>query len=182
MFDDVITFLFSTERGRQVGLGLAGLFGVAAVFTFGNMFLNWRSDYVLSHQPVILKRTSSVFDENALLIAQIPEQHIFGLQAGDDAFLPISSLQLRLTGIIKVKDDSKSKIIVSEAGKPGKIFGIGDELASGIKINTINDDGVILENGGKLEKLPLVRSSLIFHEKPKPLLPKDNQSESEGDE
>lgn len=169
MFEDVMTFLFSTERGRQVGLATVGICGVAAALTFASMIFNWHSDFVLSRQPIIIKKSVSLADENMLLIASIPEQHIFGFSAAEDAFLPITSLQLHLTGIIKVENEALSRVIISEAGQTGKVFAIGDELAAGIKINAINDDGIVVENSGKLEKLPLVRSSLVFQDKPKTL-------------
>jgi hypothetical protein len=79
--------------------------------------------------------------------------------------VPITSLQLRVTGIIKLDNeatDATSKTLVSIAGAPSKIYKVGDHLPLGVKIYAITPTAVILENSGQLEKLLLPRASLHF--------------------
>jgi type II secretory pathway component PulC len=104
------------------------------------------------------------------LITKIPEQHLFGTAVKiNTSDLPITSLQLQLIGVIAAKPDNLSRIIISSAGGSGKVYKIGDALGA-IRVNAITPSGVILENNGRLEKLPLQREMLSFQVTPKKLL------------
>ena len=86
------------------------------------------------------------------------------------AILPVTSLQIRLIGVIKSTPDTFSRVIISESNQPGKIYSVGDSLpSSGVKIYAITAEGVILDNSGRLEKLPLQRTPLMFQGMPKSL-------------
>ena len=141
---------------------------VAAVITTVGIALcyviwQWHSDWQIAHQPLAVQEDQS--DREAeILVASLPDTHLFGksLTAGN---VPISNLQFRVTGIAKVDHPTGknvSKVYISVAGQPSKIYEIGDTLPYGVKVYDITDDTVILENDGHLEKLPLPRSSLEF--------------------
>ncbi|MFZ2315214.1 MAG: type II secretion system protein N [Gammaproteobacteria bacterium] len=100
-------------------------------------------------------------DTTAALIASVPESHLFGKGVSG---LPITSLQLLVTGIVKIDDEhgSHSKAYISISGQPSKIYQTGDELPGGVRLYDISNDTVILENDGELEKLPLPRQPLQF--------------------
>ncbi|MDR3492518.1 MAG: type II secretion system protein N [Gammaproteobacteria bacterium] len=170
MFEEFSTQMFATQRGRQVGLALSILLSVILLTMLFTTFSTWYSDFLLTQRKVVTT-AAPVTDEVSLAISQIPTLHLFGMSSeADAAFLPITSLQLHLTGIIKVYPDNLSKAIISEAGQPGKVYAVGDVLTAGIKISAVNDNGVVLEHGGRLEKLPLARSVLSFQDAPKSLL------------
>jgi type II secretory pathway component PulC len=172
--EELLAPLFLTHRGRQIGLGVVALFSVLLFFSVIGTLYTWHADAVIMHDQLATTASGlDVADAEAALIARLPQQHIFGA-ADDSDFLPITSLQLHLTGIIKDSSDQTSKIIVSEAGQPGKVYSVGDMLTSGIKIYSINEDGVVLEHSGRLEKLPLTRMRLQFQEKPKALWEEQN--------
>jgi type II secretory pathway component PulC len=140
------------------------------LYAVGNTLFNWHADYVLDSMPVATVSAESAASAEATLIAALPSQHIFGWQSNEDTdFLPITNLQLHLTGVLKDANDNSSQVIISEAGQPGKIYGVGDVLTDGIKIYGISDDGIVLEHGGRLEKLPLDRPRLQFQDKPNSL-------------
>ena len=76
-----------------------------------------------------------------------------------------------ITGIVKSMDDGKgkaSKVYISLAGKPSKIYQLGDTLPYGVRIYQITADTIIFDNDGRLEKLSLTRDKLVF--KPKGFL------------
>jgi type II secretion system protein C len=170
MAEELLAPLFFTHRGRQLGWAALALASLLVVYTVLSMFYAWHADYVITQNPTAASTaTPDAATTEATLIAELPSQHIFGSAGEDTDFLPVTSLQLHLTGVVKDTEDNASKVIISEAGQPGKIYSVGDELTDGIKINSINNDGVVLEHGGRLEKLPLSRTRLQFQDKPKAL-------------
>jgi type II secretory pathway component PulC len=171
MLEELFAPLFLTARGRQLGWAMLGLAGMLLIYTLVSMLFAWHADFVISQgQTAISSHAEDVASAETTLIAGLPAAHLFGMQADEDTdFLPITSLQLHLTGIIKDTEDNVSKVIISEAGQPGKIYSVGDALTTGIKIYSISEDGIVLEHGGRLEKLPLVRAKLQFQDKPKAL-------------
>lgn len=172
MIDEIIAPLLTTEWGRRTGwAAMVTLFFLVIIIFFQTLFA-WYSDIVITHGYAQTMNKTISTDEVAKLIAEIPDQHIFGRSATHGEPLPITSLQLRLVGVIKSTPAKLSRVIISEAGGPGKVYKVGDVLpSSGVRVYDIAADGVVLENGGRLEKLPLPRPPLLFQGKPKPLLP-----------
>ncbi len=128
--------------------------------TFFYTLWQWRTDWVSAHQAIPAPALVSI-GATAEKMAAIPDEHLFGAAASD---VPISSLQLRVTGIVKMNSsgNAASKAYISIAGQPSKIYRIGDSLPYGVKIQAITADTVIVENDGHLEKLPLPREKLQF--------------------
>ena len=166
MLRETLAPILSSEKGRYASFAILIVTGVILLMTVMNTFSEWYSDFMISHKQVAVT-TATISNQDSGLIASLPAQHLFGMPATEDS-LPITSLQLRLTGIIQ-NSNSTSRVIISEAGASGKVFSLGDEVVSGFKINAINEDGVVLERGGHFEKLPLARTTLTFTEKPKSL-------------
>jgi type II secretory pathway component PulC len=131
-------------------------------------FQQWHNDWSLAHQEITHAANVTAKDETADMIAAIPDEHIFGQNLVDSGNMPITNLQLRVTGIVKVEtEDAKSvsKAYISISGQPGKIYQAGDSLPYGVKVYDITPDTVILENDGHLEKLPLPRERLQFKQR-----------------
>lgn len=171
MFEEIIAPLFTTEWGRRTGLGVLVVAACLLLYTSISMFVTWRSDYLISHARTATSSASASNSDNiSKWIAQIPEHHLFGKFGAVTQGLPVTSLQLRLVGVVKSIPEEDSRVIISEGGQPGKVYRVGDTLSSGVKVQAITEDGVVLENGGNLEKLPLQRPELEFQGKPKSLL------------
>lgn len=173
---DVLSPLFTTQWGRRLGWGLMIVLALILTLNVFSALHDWWSDaMILSANKTQQLAVTDSTDDVTQMIAHIPNQHIFGQyqSMGQSERLPITSMHISLTGIIKVNSGgqhSQSKAIISESGQPGKVFEVGDALSSGIKVYAIHDDEVIFDNGGRLEKLPLQRSKLQFQGMPKPLL------------
>lgn len=147
---------------QQGALGLCAAFAALLCFTTILALWQWHDDWVLAHQEIKTAPTVSA-DQTATLIAAIPSEHLFGKSISNE--VPLTNLQLRVTGIVKVENDtygSYSKAYISISGQPGKIFQVGDSLPYGVKIEAITSDAVILENDGRMEKLLLPREKLQF--------------------
>lgn len=148
--------------GANLGLTLL------IILTFMLCIQTWREDWALSHK-IISPLTMTGLNQNKEIIAQLPELHVFGkpIQAVSD--VPISNLELHVTGIAKStaqSQDSTSSAYISIANQPSKIFHVGDVVYAGVKLYDITNDAVVLQNNGKFEKLPLQRTKPEF--KPRP--------------
>ena len=134
-------------------------------FFFFYGFTEWFSDWRLVHQSISLTKAIQTDEPEDLLIS-IPGYHLFGHSVSNE-HLPITNLQLTVTGIVKLdaKSGAISKAYISSAGGPSKIFKVNDMVSDGVKIYDITPDAVILDTGGHLEKLPLPRKLLEFKQK-----------------
>jgi type II secretory pathway component PulC len=179
MLDDVIEPLFSTENGHRLGWIVGILAGILLLSAVVNAVTMWYTDVTLGQETSVMgAQKAPVLPPTSQLVNQLPAQHVFGELATEDASgLPITSLQLHLMGITKASQDNFSKAIISEGGRRAKVYSIGDEVTSGIKIYSINIDNVVLERGGRLEKLPLARPPLLFQDKPKSLWQEQSRGE-----
>lgn len=137
--------------------------GALIVITGISVATEWHSDWVLAHQPVgVVAHTTDASDK---AMAALPKAHLFGQALMADGNLPITNLQCRVTSIIKVINahgDDASRAIITINGDAGKVYQVGDALPDGVKIYQINANAVVLENEGRLEKLPLPRTQLVF--------------------
>lgn len=149
---------------KVLGLGIAFL--VVICFTLFNALTAWWHDFSLIYK----KNDNNAFilpvtNDTTNIITAIPDEHLFGQSFTQTGDVPISSLALQVTGIVKVNDDDHrevSKAYISMGGNRSKIYQAGDTLENNIKIYGITQNSVILENKGQLEKLPLPREPLQF--------------------
>lgn len=156
--------LINEKIKQQATTIVSALLGLFLFLTLLIGIRQWHADWSLTHQPAESAHISTK-NESAEMIAAIPGEHIFGqnLSGSDDA--PVTNLQMRVTGIVKVDAEnanSVSKAYISISGQPGKVYQVGDSLPYGVKVYDITADTVILENDGHLEKLPLPREKLEF--------------------
>ena len=75
---------------------------------------------------------------------------------------PETQLNLELRGVIAADPMADSSAIIAQ-GKGGKedVYGIGDKLPGGVSITEVHPENVILERGGHLETLNLVKDSEV---------------------
>jgi type II secretory pathway component PulC len=166
--DEMMQPLIDTSWGKRLSPIILLFFILCIMFSFFRMILQWQDDLHLIHQQpktmVLLHHK-----EDVQPILAIPEEHLFG-EGLTSARLPITSLGVRLLGVIETGEPHESTVIIAEGDHIGKVYHVGDSLLSNIKIHSIVSDGVILENAGHLEKLPLTRSFLSFQGMPKSLI------------
>lgn len=167
------SFSIDVRYHRHLMLGAAVALIALSLTTAGYAVYQWTADWQLAHSELPAAPVLATADATSSLVAAIPGEHVFGQPAAGLGNMPISNLQLRVTGIAKVEGDdetaqSLSRAYISVAGQPSKIYKIGDNLPYGVKVYDITADAVVLQNGGQLEKLPLPRDPLQF--KPKPTL------------
>lgn len=156
--------MFSLQPNQRTLTGLLlALVAIAGIICIYIASL-WHSDWQLAHKTTAPAR-QPMQDNSADIIRQIPDQHLFGQDITATGDMPITNLQLRVTGIAREENadgENVSKAYISISGGQSKIYQVGDSLPDGVKIYEITPDTVILENGGRLEKLPLPREHLEF--------------------
>ena len=170
MLDELISPLLTAPWSRRAGLSVFVLMVFLTFITLIHLIFTWHRDFKLAH-TVSLRYSNASSSQLAQLISQIPEWHLFGKYgAAESVILPVTSLQIHLVGVIKATPEKFSRALISESNQPAKVYQVGDTLpASGVKIYAITAAGVVLNNSGRLEKLPLQRTPLLFQGMPKPL-------------
>lgn len=157
----------------QAILGICIVLSALVLSTLSYAIWQWHSDWILAHDEVKPMVNVTQSDNDNEVIASLSTSHLFGQSLSKLGDMPITNLQLSVTGIVKVTtqpSNSISKAYISISGQPSKIYQMGDSLPYGVKVYEITTDAVILENDGHLEKLPLPREHLKFKSKAEELL------------
>jgi hypothetical protein len=159
--------MINLDLNRRAVLTISFFFILLVLMTLGYTLWQWKNDWKLAHQQNTGVPRIAMTNDTAALITALPDHHLFG-QSFSNGSVPITSLQLRVTGIVKLEQEingALSKAFISISGQPGKIFRVGDKLPYGVKVYDITPLAVILENEGHLEKLPLSREKLQFKQR-----------------
>jgi type II secretory pathway component PulC len=129
-------------------------------------------DYKIAHHSATDSHPQAVIDSHIDdLIQALPTQHLLGHAEQEVAdYIPVTSMQVSLVGIMQAATPERSRVIISEGGQSGKLYRLNERLPSGLLIHAITSEGVILDNAGHLEKLPLKRNELLFRDPPRALL------------
>lgn len=94
--------------------------------------------------------------------ASIPNTPFFGLADAkekkeipevDLSNLPITQLNIVLSGVLDNSDKNKASALVAEKGKPAKRLFVGDSLPGGAELYSVEVDHVVLRRNGRMEKL-----------------------------
>lgn len=157
--------MLNIQLSQRMMMGICLGIAMLVIATLGFSIWHWVDDWTLTRQNTAALPIIAKVDQANEVISGIPGYHIFGKPINQ---MPITNLQMSVTGIVKVATQSglTSKAYLSIDGAPGKIYKLGDVLPNGVKIYSISDDAVILENDGEFEKLPLPREKLKFKSKP----------------
>jgi len=159
---NVLMTYLPAKYERYVAIGLLVVAIFLMIFTLKNDFSFWK----MAHQPIVTIEISKpqifVSEEQ---IALIPTWHLLGIAP---AALPGTQLQVQLTGIMMSNPEKYSEAIISISNEPSRVYHEGDTLKGmSVTVHSITQDSVILDNGGRLEKLSLERPLLEFHGLPK---------------
>ena len=93
-------------------------------------------------------------------VATIQQAGLFGmapLAAGNLNSIPVSSLNLVLTGLVDA--GSHSYALIQANGHPEAPFGVGEDVLPGVRVAAVYGDRVILRHGGRDESLFLKQDS-----------------------
>lgn len=107
---------------------------------------------------LLAKRTSAPAAQRS---ASIPSTPFFGTAKVkaetqpevDLANIPITQLNLVLSGVLDNSAKDRASALVSEKGKPAQRVYIGDTLPGGAELYSVAVDHIVLQRNGKMEKL-----------------------------
>ena len=91
----------------------------------------------------------------------LPNTPFFGVAAAEDKGLPeldlidipITQLNLILSGVLDNSAKDKASALVAEKGKPAQRLYVGDRLPGGAELYSVEVDHIVLRRNGKMEKL-----------------------------
>lgn len=95
-------------------------------------------------------------------IAEIASQHLFGAApeaSGSASGAPRTDLALVLTGTIAAARPQNGLAILGANPAAVKVYAVGDNVPGGARLHAVYDDRVLLDRGGRLESLMLLRDS-----------------------
>jgi general secretion pathway protein C len=93
----------------------------------------------------------------------IAGMHLFGIYASDYNDLPETQLQLVLQGTEISKAESGLSLALIQSSSKTKVYHVGDSVPGGATIHAIQEDRVIINDNGELERLsmPIPKLSII---------------------
>ncbi|MEM7363328.1 MAG: type II secretion system protein N [Pseudomonadota bacterium] len=66
---------------------------------------------------------------------------------------PRTSLNLQLLGVFSATDPKRASAIVSEVGKQGLLYKVGEKMPGNATLSSVHVDHILIKRGGRLEKL-----------------------------
>lgn len=136
---------FSSKRGEQAGLAAILVLLLFIALPLINTWLTIRT----THRTVTPAPPLTFAS-----IQNIPGWHLFG-KASDEKNIPLTTLNLQLLGIFYQPDQSAGAVIISDAGQPGKLYKVGDNIPQGASLVKILRYSILLNNNGRVERLLL---------------------------
>ncbi|MGF1548296.1 MAG: type II secretion system protein GspC [Thiotrichales bacterium] len=91
--------------------------------------------------------------------SRIGQLDLFGIAAIKSAEVPEDApetqLNLKLSGIYALRDETRGLALISAGGAAEKLFKVGDTLPGNAKLSAVHPDRVMLERSGRFETLRL---------------------------
>jgi len=147
----------------QARIGVNRLFlllNLFAVFLLASSMADWTWRFVRPNLPQVVTTldSSGNQDKHSPDIQVLLNAHLFGKASvvetpATPTEVPLSSLNLVLTGIVAAGDDSVA--LISADGQPQAAFTLGEEVAHGAILHAVYPDRAILQRAGVLESLVL---------------------------
>lgn len=104
----------------------------------------------------------------AINVQSIAARNLFGDASGFSAPAARAeapretTLALVLNGVFEAENAEESAAIVSEKGKPGKLYQVGEEVQRNVELVEVHADHIVLSRGGSREILRFAESAAAF--------------------
>lgn len=110
-------------------------------------------------ESLLAERSSAPRAQRAVSLPNTPFFGIAAVKTADKqpevdlANIPITQLNLVLSGVLDNSSKDKASALVAEKGKPAQRIYIGDSLPGGAELYSVAVDHIVLRRNGKMEKL-----------------------------
>lgn len=157
-----ISMISLNDWKRWLALGALVVMGLIVCDAVISTLKTWYHDVIFSSS-----HKSTQQDDPKSVLLSLPSAHLFGDHQVVERInrYPVATF-LKLEGVMNATSENASRAIIASQGARGKLYSVGDELASGQNVYAIVNNEVVLENEGRYEKLMLKRKPLVFQEKP----------------
>lgn len=110
-----------------------------------------------NHALLTQQKTSATLKQIPTLISahEIVTWHLFGKAPIIANNYPLTSLPLKLVGVLASNNNQHALAIIESVGEKAKVYGVAEQLPGGGKIQQIIVDAVIIDTNGELTQLPL---------------------------
>ncbi|MCW8126004.1 type II secretion system protein N [Microbulbifer halophilus] len=150
----------SARRGMSLGakasIGVVGGWLSINLLAYGALLVPGESQ----EQDLLAERNSGTARPAA--VESLPNTPFFGraaVEAEDSepevdlANIPITQLNLVLSGVLNNSSKDKASALVAEKGKPAERVYVGDMLPGGAELYSVAVDHIVLRRNGEMEKL-----------------------------
>src|SRR5580658_3619209 len=86
---------------HRSALGICIAMAALVFFTLAYAAWQWQADWLLTHHTDLAIPNLGNSKQTSDIVAAIPEEHFFGTSKSKLGNMPITNLQLRVTGIVK---------------------------------------------------------------------------------
>jgi len=152
------------ERQNFLPLLLGGILGLLIFYSIIQTVQFFYSEFQGSNQLSKVKNSREQLQSNDTnsqtnIVAAAANLHLFGHSLSTSKDIPLTALNLKLTGIFfgESEKDSKASIIYNDQVE--KLYSINDTLPNGVVIERIFPKEVILKYNGELQKLTLFQKN-----------------------
>ncbi|MBL4867590.1 MAG: hypothetical protein JKY67_14585 [Pseudomonadales bacterium] len=156
----------TTDAWLDRGVGLVCL-GLVLVISYSLANMTWFifegavEPKIGAVEPMMMESGSQAVSNISL--AAIRRWHLFGeigkqapetvTKVNKEVRAPVTRLPLILNGVFRARVEVRSSAIVSEKGKTGKLYKVGDKLPGNVTLETVYGNRIILNQNGRLETL-----------------------------
>lgn len=145
----------SLSRSAQASIAVVGGWLLLNLAAYGGLILPDRQQGSL-----LAERSGRA--PSTQRVETLPNTPFFGIAAVasdkpqpemDLANIPITQLNLVLSGVLDNSSKEKASALVAEKGKPAQRLYVGDKLPGGAELYSVAVDHIVLRRNGKMEKL-----------------------------
>lgn len=140
---------------------------IAIVWTISSTILNLLGDEPAETSAAEVEEPTAS-SRPALSVREIAARNLFGDASKQAAPTVVqetiteTSLPLELNGVFEADGGSDGAAIISERGKPGKLYQVGETVRRGVELVEVNVDHVVLSRAGVREVLRFAKSAAAF--------------------
>lgn len=136
----------------SIAVGAGWLF--VNLLAYGSLLLpGEEEESLLAERSSAPRAQRAVSLPNTPFFGVVPVKTVDKQPEVDLANIPITQLNLVLSGVLDSSSKDKASALVAEKGKPAQRIYIGDTLPGGAELYSVAVDHIVLRRNGKMEKL-----------------------------